>query len=647
MTKGINYIRRYGPDEKPYGSYENMFVFTGDSRKRNINEVCLRTYETKETNAFIFQRYIKYGCIEDDYEAFQKMNNDREKAAAFFATLSKNRLLKELPTPEDYQGELKTWQCKTWQPETVPTKDDFNNIGWVDPFDSCVRSFDCPDTTDTTDKETCVEPSSEKKKWSKIGTCATKVWFYRITESNSNLKVDCLTDLYEKVVEEQDPRYIILGFMQAYARPFEENLHLHIGHSYNPDCPSTEQADVKEGGYEFIFTNKLQLFSIEGVPQIPEPQIPVQEVPDNCDSISTPNVTLDHERMVYGDYWVSFSCTDPLKIHFESDCVELSLVFGIHPLTKDNCAPKPHKLEPKVCTPFYSNQMGTTKKLEYVRLIDFESNCKKSYGMAQGSEITIVDECFIRKHIRTILTFPCAQYKQPKNPEVCEFCVDLCPVAFNCKATGIATVKLDKRGAILSWNITYKDLTSPIIKGYFFDSKDCKPILDIGKHSCEYNNPIIGSVDLHNVFDNECYLQEAICDLESEKWCISLHTECNPSGELRGVVELNEEYLKPKKTCYTECEKPKASTFNFKFVEPTKCAPQPKYPPKPKCTSRNTKNSIYQYEEEEEEEDEEEEEEEDEDEEDEEEDEEDCETKCKSYFGSCKKVKDVCDCCNN
>jgi hypothetical protein len=154
-----------------------MFVFTGDSRKRNINEVCLRTYETKETNAFIFQRYIKYGCIEDDYEAFQKMKNDREKAAAFFATLSKNRLLKELPTPEDYQGELKTWQCKTWQPETVPTKDDFNNIGWVDPFDSCVRSFDCPDTTDTTYKETCVEPSSEKKNGQKLEHVQLKFGF--------------------------------------------------------------------------------------------------------------------------------------------------------------------------------------------------------------------------------------------------------------------------------------------------------------------------------------------------------------------------------------------------------------------------------------------------------------------------------------
>ena len=95
MNRGINYIRKYRPDERPYGSYDNMFVFTGDSRKRNINDVYLRTCEPKETDAFVFGRYIKYGCIKCDDEAYEKMEEDRQKSAAFFATLTSNKLLKE------------------------------------------------------------------------------------------------------------------------------------------------------------------------------------------------------------------------------------------------------------------------------------------------------------------------------------------------------------------------------------------------------------------------------------------------------------------------------------------------------------------------------------------------------------------------
>lgn len=34
MKSHINYITKYNTEVKPYGNYDNMFVFTGDSKKK-------------------------------------------------------------------------------------------------------------------------------------------------------------------------------------------------------------------------------------------------------------------------------------------------------------------------------------------------------------------------------------------------------------------------------------------------------------------------------------------------------------------------------------------------------------------------------------------------------------------------------------
>ena len=86
MTKDTEHRRHFSPDERPYGTYNNMFVFTGDSKRRNINPVCKDKEPCpKESDAYVFQRCILRGDIEDDLIACNDIMKQRKYAICWFA----------------------------------------------------------------------------------------------------------------------------------------------------------------------------------------------------------------------------------------------------------------------------------------------------------------------------------------------------------------------------------------------------------------------------------------------------------------------------------------------------------------------------------------------------------------------------------
>ena len=343
-----NYTKKNDTDEKSCDIYDNIFVFTGDSRKKNISTICKK----KEIDAYLFQRQIKYANICKDKDAIIEIKKDRKKALTFFATL----LLKKLETPFGYKRECKTLNL-------IPKSNhDVRTVHWIDPLE-------------------------QSKLYTRIGTPCTRVYFYK--QSNLLPPIKTMQELHKN----ECSNIQILGYMTAYTKPCDENLLLYMGHNHNSNYCSTEQAVVREGGYKFIFTDELPISNSKYVSK-------------KCNQKKYPTIKYAKHRLVYGDYVISFDCTNPLLIHFESDCIESSLIFG-------------SSSESKKYISFCENKIGTTREESYFRLIHFEYNNEYTYGICQGSEVTIVNKCHIKKHIRIVLTFPCTKKHSKKCTKKC------------------------------------------------------------------------------------------------------------------------------------------------------------------------------------------------------------------------------------
>ena len=455
MNKEIIYHRKY--QNKPYGSYTNLFVFTGDGKRRNINKICLvndQDNKPDESDYYVFQRHILYKSLNDD-QAFLKIKQNRINATYYFKYLLELKL----------SGTDIEFNCECLDICNIPKNEqDYKFVRYVDPLICHIEEF------------------------KKIGDCSTDILFYN------------------KMTDE------LIARMVGYTRPYDDLLHLHIGHGSDPNCCSTEQADVREGGYALYI--------------------------------------LPNDTYVYGHYWVGINCPQPLIMHFESPCPE-----QIIPSQNNKKLYKPivtceneNENNNEDCIPYEINVDGIVSKNVYTRLICYEENngCKRS-GILEGTEVVISDKCFIRKIIRNVLTFPCPTSssnlcKSPPNPEICNFNVsfETCvPYTSNGPyATGLGLIVLNRRNYLLTWNIMYQNLSSLVTSVYIYDcSLNCNNILFyLGKYSCGLNNPLQGSIDLRVIFNDPYDLQTVVCNLLENKWCLCVKTECNPSGELKGII---------------------------------------------------------------------------------------------------------------
>jgi CHRD domain len=94
-------------------------------------------------------------------------------------------------------------------------------------------------------------------------------------------------------------------------------------------------------------------------------------------------------------------------------------------------------------------------------------------------------------------------------------------------ATGMAEAMLDTETKLLSWKVTYADLTGPAMGAHFHGPTEPGKNAGIVLPFKTVQSPIEGTATLT---DNQA------ADLLAGKWYANIHTGANPGGELRGQM---------------------------------------------------------------------------------------------------------------
>jgi hypothetical protein len=92
-------------------------------------------------------------------------------------------------------------------------------------------------------------------------------------------------------------------------------------------------------------------------------------------------------------------------------------------------------------------------------------------------------------------------------------------------ASGTAEATLDTGTKVLTWVVTFKDLTGPAVGAHFHGPSEPGKNAGIVVPFKTTQSPIEGTATLTDV---------QISDLLAGKWYANIHTAANPGGELRG-----------------------------------------------------------------------------------------------------------------
>ena len=124
---------------------------------------------------------------------------------------------------------------------------------------------------------------------------------------------------------------------------------------------------------------------------------------------------------------------------------------------------------------------------------------------------------------------------QPANAAPVSFKVDMSgaqqvpPV--QTAATGTADLTYDPATRVLTWNVTYSGLSGPATMAHFHGpamrGKNGPPVIWLSEKGAPVSNPIKGQATL---------TPEQAQQMSAGEWYINVHTQANPSGEIRGQV---------------------------------------------------------------------------------------------------------------
>jgi hypothetical protein len=94
-------------------------------------------------------------------------------------------------------------------------------------------------------------------------------------------------------------------------------------------------------------------------------------------------------------------------------------------------------------------------------------------------------------------------------------------------ASGKVVATLDTDTRLLTWTVTYADLTGPALGAHFHGPSESGKNAGIVLPFKTVQSPIEGTATL---------TENQAADLLSGKWYANIHTAANPGGELRGQV---------------------------------------------------------------------------------------------------------------
>ena len=92
-------------------------------------------------------------------------------------------------------------------------------------------------------------------------------------------------------------------------------------------------------------------------------------------------------------------------------------------------------------------------------------------------------------------------------------------------ASGTAQATLNTETKVLTWTVSYKDLTGPAVGAHFHGPSEPGKNAGIALPFKTVQNPIEGTATLSDA---------QVTDLLAGKWYANIHTAANPGGELRG-----------------------------------------------------------------------------------------------------------------